>query len=96
LPIGSQSSIPSPGRGTARVRPSVLSPSTGRRYGLARVCRLWGLPRSTVYFRRHRATTPMDQRPEPKSRSPLGACSDEDLVVHIRRMLGGSPSHGEG
>jgi transposase InsO family protein len=73
-----------------------VSPSTGQRYGLARVCRLWNLPRSTVYFQRHQATLPIDQRPEPKNRGPLGACSDEDLVGHIRRILTESPFHGEG
>jgi transposase InsO family protein len=54
------------------------------------------LPRSTVYFRRHQATIPSDQRPEPRRRGPLGACSDEDLVGHIRRILTESPFHGEG
>ena len=72
------------------------SPSTGRRYGLARVCRIWDLPRSTVYFRRHRRTIPIEQRPAPKRRGPLGPCSDEELVGHIRRVLAESPFHGEG
>jgi hypothetical protein len=72
------------------------SPSTGQRYGLARVCRLWDLPRSTVYFRRHQATIPVDQRPETKRRGPLGTRSGEELVGHIRRILAGSPFHGEG
>jgi len=26
-----------------------ISPSTGKRYGLARVCRVWGVARSSVY-----------------------------------------------
>ncbi len=26
------------------------SPSTGKPYGLARVCRVWGVARSTVYW----------------------------------------------
>jgi transposase InsO family protein len=63
---------------------------------LARVCRLWDLPRSTVYFRRHQATIPIDQRSEPKRRGPSGPCSDEGLVGHIRRILTESPFHGEG
>ena len=29
------------------------SPSTGKPYGLARVCRVWGVARSTVYWQRH-------------------------------------------
>ena len=72
------------------------SPSTGRRYGLARVCRTWDLPRSTLYFQRHQRTIPIEQRPEPKRRGPLGPCSDEELVGHIRRILTESPFHGEG
>jgi transposase InsO family protein len=54
------------------------------------------LPRSTIYFRRHRATIPIEQRPAPKKRGPLGPCSDEELVGHIRRVLVESPFHGEG
>src|SRR5262249_5589544 len=73
-----------------------VSPSTGQRYGLARVCRAWDLPRSTVYFQRDQRTTPIDQRPEPGRRGPLGACTDEELVGHIRRILTESPFHGEG
>jgi transposase InsO family protein len=73
-----------------------VSPSTGRRYGLARVCRLWDLPRSTVYFQRHQRIIPVEQRTEPKRRGPLGPCSDEELVAHIRRVLTESPFHGEG
>jgi putative transposase len=63
---------------------------------LARVCRLWDLPRSTVYSRRHRESLPTEQRPEPKKRGPQGPCSDEELVGHIRLILTGSPFHGEG
>jgi transposase InsO family protein len=66
------------------------------KYGLARVCRLWDLPRSTVYFQRHQATIPVEQRPGPKRRGPLGPCTDEELVDHIRRVLTESPFHGEG
>src|SRR4051794_31822687 len=72
------------------------SPTTGKKYGLARVCRLWDLPRSTIYFRRHQATIPIEQRQKPKRRGPLGPCTDEGLVAHIRRILTESPSHGEG
>lgn len=72
------------------------SPATGRRYGLARVCRLWDLPRSTVYFRRHQQAIAVEQRAEPRKRGPLGPCSDGELVGHIRRVLAESPFHGEG
>jgi putative transposase len=72
------------------------SPSTGRLYGLARVCRIWKLPRSTVYHRRRQAEIPADARSGPRRRGPQGPCSDEELVEHIRRVLRESPFHGEG
>jgi hypothetical protein len=65
-------------------------------YGLARVCRIWGLPRSTLYFQRHRRTIPVEERPGPKKRGPFGACPDEELVGHIGRIPTESPFHGEG
>lgn len=72
------------------------SPSAGRRYGLARVCRVWQLPRSTVYHRRKQAEMPRQPKPAPRRRGPQGPCSDEKLVEHIRRVLRESPFHGEG
>ena len=53
-------------------------------------------PARRVYFQRHQRTIPIEQRPEPKKRGPLGPCSDEELVGHIRRILTESPFHGEG
>ena len=41
-----------------------VSPSTGRRYGLALVCRVWEKPRSTVYAVRKRQAVPA---PVPRS-----------------------------
>ncbi len=73
-----------------------VSPSTGRRYGMARACRTWDLPRPTLYFQRQRRTMAFEQRPGPKRRGPLGPCPDEELVGHIRRILTESPFHGEG
>jgi transposase InsO family protein len=63
---------------------------------LARVCRLWDLPRSTVYFHRHQESLPTEQQPEAKKRGPQGPCSDEELLGPIRRILTESPFHGEG
>jgi hypothetical protein len=63
---------------------------------LARVCRLWDLPRSTVYCHRHRESIPAEQRTKAKKRGPQGPCSDEELVGHIRGILTESPFHGEG
>ena len=66
------------------------SPSTGKPYGLARVCRVWGIARSTVYWQRH------ERAPLGTRRGPLGPCTDAQLVDHIRRVLEASPFPGEG
>ena len=66
--------------------------STGKVYGLKRVCHMWNVPRSTVYARRQRKSFP---RPITR-RGPKGPCIDEELVEHIRTVLLESPFHGEG
>jgi putative transposase len=69
------------------------SPSTQRRYGLARVCRVWELARSTVYLeqvRRAGGVAPAQKR-GPKTR-----WSDGELVDAIRAVLGAVPFLGEG
>lgn len=71
------------------------SPSTTRRYGLERVCRVWTIPRATVYYQRQHSASAVPPSPRRKP-GPEGACSDEQLVEHIRRMLRESPFHGEG
>lgn len=69
------------------------SPSTGRRYGLAVVCRVWEVPRSTVY-----ATKARRHRPRwlPAKRGPKTAWTDADLTEQIRQVLARSPFMGEG
>jgi putative transposase len=67
------------------------SPSAGRPYGLARVCRVWRVARATVY--RHRLPPPT--RP-PRRPGPVGAMPDAALVEAIRAVLAASPFHGEG
>ena len=65
------------------------SPSSGKPYGVARVCRLWGAARATLY--RHRAPT----RAEPRQRpGPPGPMLDAALTERIRAVLSGSPFHG--
>lgn len=66
------------------------SPSTGKPYGLARVCRVWGVARSTLYWQRHASTAPGARR------GPVGPCADDELVAHIRRILETSSFPGEG
>ena len=72
------------------------SPGTGRPYGLQRVCRILGMPRSTAYYLKAREAVPVDQRPVPRKRGPVGAGTDEELVGHIRTILAEGPFHGEG
>jgi hypothetical protein len=67
----------------------VISPVTGKSYGLTAVCRVWRLARSGVY--RHQAAPPARQR-----RGPLGAMSDDLLTTEIRGVPAASPFHGEG
>ena len=71
-----------------------LSPAMGRRYGLARVARVWRVSRATVH--RHRAPDGAAAPPRPARRGPVGACSDAELVGHIRRRILASRLHGEG
>ncbi len=72
------------------------SPSTGKPYGMQRVCRIFGLARSTAYYLKAREAVPPEQRPVPRKRGPVGAATDDELVGHIRRVLAESPFHGEG
>jgi putative transposase len=67
-----------------------LSPSTGRTYGLARVARLWGVARATIYRQRRPAV------PRPTRLGPHGPMPDAALVEAIRAVLAGSGFHGEG
>ena len=70
----------------------IISPVTGKPYGLAAVCRVWRLARSGVY-RYLSASAPL---PAQQRRGPLGAMSDETLTAAIRSVLAASPFHGEG
>ena len=72
------------------------SPGTGKRYGMQRVCRIFGLARSTAYYLKARQDVPPELRPAPRKRGPVGAATDEELVGHIRRVLAESPFTGEG
>jgi putative transposase len=66
------------------------SSSTGQSYGLARVCRVWQLARSTVYWYRHAPAAPGARR------GPGGPCPDDELVASIRHILEASSFPGEG
>ena len=66
--------------------------STGKTYGLQRVCRIWSFARSTIYEHRQqrRFARPVNRR------GPQGPCSDEQLADDVRTVLIESPFHGEG
>ena len=69
------------------------SVSARKKYGLARVCRVWAIPRSTVY---HHRVQGVEAARSPGKRGPLGACSDEELVEKIKEVQRGSPWVNEG
>jgi putative transposase len=68
-----------------------LSPSSGKSYGLALVCRVWRVARATVY--RYRAPPRTEAAPR---RGPAGPMPDAALLAAIRAVLAESPFHGEG
>lgn len=65
--------------------------SANRRYGLARVCRVWQIARSTIYHQRSLPAGRQRRRP-----GPVGAATDADLVTEIRAVIEAAPFHGEG
>jgi len=71
---------------------NTVSPSCEKPYGVARVCLVWQIARSTVYS--HRVGGAPDT--PPAKRGPIGPMSDENLVKEIRAVLDASPFHGEG
>ncbi len=68
-----------------------VSPSTGRRYPLTLLCRVYGLSRSSVY-----AAPPVPPPAGAGKRGPKTAISDLELLTAIRQILATSPFHGEG
>jgi len=70
-----------------------LSPSAKRPYGLAQVCRVWELARSTVYAAQTRAANPAR---ELKRRGPKTRWTDSALTEQMREVLAASPFVGEG
>jgi putative transposase len=72
------------------------SPATGRRYGVARVCQVWDVPRSSFYAAQRPSEAAAGPQPSPARRGPKPALSDEDLLAAIRADLARSPWTGEG
>jgi putative transposase len=69
------------------------SPFTGGLYGLARVCRVWRIARSSVYAARSRLAA---VAPVPRKRGPKPRVDDATLLGAIREVLEASPFYGEG
>src|SRR3954447_8848032 len=74
----------------------VTSAATGRRYGVARVCQVWEVPRSTFYAAQQAGAAEAGSRPSPACRGRKPAISDADLLAGIRADLTRSPWTGEG
>ena len=72
-----------------------ISSATGREYGIARVCRVWDVPRSTFYAARKEADSTA-VAVGPTRRGPKPAISDQALLDAIRADLARSPWTGEG
>jgi putative transposase len=72
------------------------SPATGRCYGVARVCQVWDVPRSSFYAAQRPSEAAAGPQPSPARRGPKPALSDEDLLAAIRADLARSPWTGEG
>ena len=66
---------------------ATLSPSCEESYGVARVCAVWEIPRSTLYDRRDRAKTRSQGLVCASKRGPRTTLSDADLVARIRGIL---------
>ena len=75
---------------------TAISPSAGRRYGVARVCQVWDLPRSSFYAARQPQADSTAPAAPARRRGPKPVVSDEALLAAIRADLARSPWTGEG
>jgi putative transposase len=71
------------------------SASTGKPYGLQRVCRVLEIPRSTIYAQEQRQAANVMPLHRAR-RGPKPKVSDADLLAAIRANLAASPFTGEG
>jgi putative transposase len=72
-----------------------VSPATGRRYGVARVCKVWDMPRSSCLSRPAGCRGSCAPAAEGR-RGPKPMVADTDLLAAIRADLARSPWSGEG
>ena len=75
---------------------AATSPTTGRHYGIARVCRVWEQPRSSFYAARQPKADTSAAAAAPARRGPKPTVSDAALLAAIRADLARSPWTGEG
>ena len=66
---------------------TTLSTSSGIAYGVARVCRVWGIPRSSYYDWLKHESIPFEERPKRSRPGPTPAISDEELESSIREIF---------
>ena len=71
-----------------------ISPSSGVRYGLKRVCAIWEVSRSTYYAREKQQSRPKENSPRKPGPKPM--VTDNDLLLSIKEDLNSSPFRGEG
>jgi putative transposase len=70
---------------------AATSPSTGRSYGVPRVCRIWAVARSSFYH-----STRSIQAHPPARRGPAPRVDEASLFAAIQADLAQSPFQGEG
>jgi putative transposase len=75
---------------------AATSPTTGRRYGVARVCQVWDASRSSFYAARQRKADTAAPPAPARRRGPKPVVSDDALLAAIRNDLARSPWTGEG
>jgi len=71
---------------------AAISPATSQSYGVQRVCRIWGLPRSSFYH----ATRGVAAAPSAARRGPVPPIADDSLLAAIQADIAASPFRGEG
>src|ERR671917_1885739 len=72
-----------------------ISPTSGRCYGVARICRVWKVPRSSFYAARKAGADGAGAEASLARRGPKPAVSDPVLLAAIRADLARSPWTGE-
>jgi transposase InsO family protein len=71
---------------------AAISPSTGRPYGIQRVCRVWAVARSSFYF----AVNQDAAAQSTARRGPVPPIDEPSLLAAIQADLAASPFQGEG